>query len=258
MDLFQIVKTGRIGQVEVIVVEDARQMGRFAAERIAAEIRRSPAMVLGLCTGGTPIPVYDHLVHLVAERRLSFAAVKTFNLDEYFPMAPADHRSYRYFMDRHLFDFVDIERRNIFLPSGTSPDPHASAARYEELIREAGGIDLQLAGLGHNTHLGFNEPPCDPTSRTRLVTLSAGTRSANARFFKSLDDVPRTSITMGLGTILEARSIILCASGRGKAEAVRTALCGPITPAAPGSYLQQHVQTLAVFDREAASLLPLA
>jgi len=258
LEAFRILKSARIGQIDVTVVEDARQMGRFVAEQIAAAIRRSPATVLGLCTGGTPIPVYDHLVHLVAERRLSFAAVKTFNLDEYYPMAPADSHSYRYFMDRHLFDFVDIERRNIFLPSGTGPDPHASAARYEELIREAGGIDLQLAGLGHNTHVGFNEPPCDPTSRTRLVTLSAGTRSANARFFKSLDDVPRSSITMGLGTILEARSIILCASGRGKAEAVRTALCGPISPAAPGSYLQQHAQTLAVFDREAASLLELA
>lgn len=252
-----ILKDARIGQIDVKVVEDAHQMGRVVGDLIAAQIARRPATVLGLSTGETPVPVYDRLVHLYSERKLSFSKVTTFNLDEYYPMRPEDPNSYRHFMEEHLFGLIDIQLRNTHLPNGTAPNPEESAARYEELIRAAGGIDLLLAGLGHNTHIGFNEPPCDPNSRTHLVSLSEETKTANARFFHTPEDVPKTSITMGLGTILEARSIILCASGSGKAEAVYSTLCGPVNPMKPGSFLQRHPSTLAVIDRDAASLLNL-
>lgn len=257
MTTFYVQEAGRLGNIDVKIVEDARQMGRLIGDVIAGQIAKKPDTVLGLCTGGTPVPVYDHLVHLYGERRLSFARVTTFNLDEYYPMRPGDPNSYRHFMNQHLFNFIDIPQQNIHMPSGLAPSPEDSAGRYEELIRQSGGIDLLLTGLGHNTHIGFNEPPCDPSSRTRLVSLSDETRAINARLFSSIDDVPRRSITMGLGTILEARSIILCAFGKGKAQAVHSTLCGPIDHLTPGSYIQQHTRTLGVFDREAASLLDL-
>jgi glucosamine-6-phosphate deaminase len=253
----RILKSGRIGNVSVTVVEDAEKMGCYVGDLIADELNRRSNLILGLCTGGTPVPVYNHLVHLFTQRTLSFAAAKTFNLDEYYPMTAADPHSYRSFMNTQLFDLIDIAPKNVHIPSGQAPDPHAEAANYESLIRQSGGIDLQLLGLGHNTHIGFNEPPSNPASRTRLVTLSEDTCAANARFFDSPADVPRQSITMGLGTILEARSIILCAFGSDKAQAVHATLCGTISESAPGSFLQQHPHTIAVLDRDAAALLPL-
>jgi glucosamine-6-phosphate deaminase len=252
---FRILEQRRIGNIDVKVVEDARQMGCLIGDLIAEQISKKADTVLGLCTGETPVPVYDHLVHLYAERRLSFSRVTTFNLDEYFPMRPGDSNSYSQFMNQHLFNFIDIQQQNVYMPSGLAPNPEESAARYEELIRRAGGIDLLLAGLGHNTHIGFNEPPCDPGSRTRLVHLSDETRAINARFFQKPDDVPRSSMTMGLGTILESRSIILCAFGKGKAQAVYSTLCGPVNQMAPGSFIQRHSNALGVFDRDAASML---
>jgi glucosamine-6-phosphate deaminase len=250
-------EAGSIGNIKIKVLEDAREMGNYVGDLIAAGIRRNPKLVLGLCTGETPVPVYDRLVHLYAERKISFLNVTTFNLDEYYPLRPGHPNSYRHFMDLHLFRYVDIDNRNIYMPSGLTDNPEASAAAYENLIRSAGGIDLLLAGLGHNAHLGFNEPPCDPGSRTRLVSLSEETRAINARFFKRPEDVPKASMTMGLGTILEAKAIILCAFGATKASAVKATLCGPISEMTPGSYIQRHVNTVGVFDRDAASLLEM-
>jgi glucosamine-6-phosphate deaminase len=255
--MFDVQRSGQVGNVKVNVVKDFPALGRLAGELIAAAVRKKPDLVLGLCTGSTPVPVYKHLVNLFESRRISFSRVKTFNMDEYYPMAPADPKSYRYFMDRNLFNFVDLNPQNVYLPSGLTPDPATFAARYEELILDSGGIDLMLAGLGHNTHIGFNEPPCGPESRTRLITLSQETRNMNARFFSSLEEVPTKSITMGLGTILDSKSLVLGASGLGKAEAVWRALCGPVQEEAPGSFVQRHPHVVAVLDEEAASMLPI-
>ena len=236
---------------------DYSSMSRKAASIIAAQIQLKPDCVLGLATGSTPVGAYEQLVRWYQDGELSFAEVKTANLDEYYGLAPEHDQSYRYFMQKNLFDHVDIKAENTHVPNGLAGDPEKAGAGYDHMIRALGGIDLQLLGLGQNGHIGFNEPAdCYPVG-THLVDLTASTIEANKRFFASEADVPRQALTMGIGTIMNARSILLVVNGAAKADIVRAAFQGPVVPQVPASVLQLHPNVVLVGDRGALSKLDL-
>lgn len=241
--------------MEVVILPDERAVGKEAARQIANLIRRKPNCVLGLATGSTPIPCYQELIRMHKEEGLDFSHVMTFNLDEYYPIDPRHPQSYRYFMNKQLFDHINIDKARTFVPDGRAPDPYEHCRWYEEQIKAAGGIDLQILGIGHNGHIAFNEPGSSLASRTRVKTLTEDTIKANARFFDRPEDVPRYAITMGIGTIMEARKIILMATGEGKAEAVARAVEGPVTSMCPASVLQLHPRVTFLLDEGAASKL---
>ena len=211
--------------------------------------------VLGCATGSTPIGLYQRLTARHAEESLDFSGVTTFNLDEYVGLPPEHPQSYWRFMREHLFDHVDIAADRIHIPDGMAADLDAACAAYEQCIEEAGGIDLQILGIGSNAHLAFNEPGSSLGSRTRVQTLTGKTLADNARFFGEGETQPRTAVTMGLGTIMEARKLLMMASGTGKAAAVRDALEGPVTAMCPASVLQMHPHAHILLDEEAASAL---
>lgn len=237
-----------------ILAETYEDMSRKAADLLAAVVAHHPECVLGLATGSTPIGLYRCLVEDCAAGHVSFAHVQSFNLDEYRGLDPRHSQSYRYFMQQHLFDHVDIDPAKTHVPDGFNPDEQAACAAYEQAIRAAGGIDVQLLGLGHNGHIGFNEP-CDafPVD-THCVQLTDSTIQANSRLFDSIDEVPREAYTMGVGTIMKARKIVVVASGADKAPIVREAFFGPVRPQVPASVLQLHPDVTIILDTEAASL----
>ena len=238
---------------KIIVRPDAQAASLEAANVLASAIRQQPNIVLGLATGGTPVQMYAELIRQHGEGDLDFSRVTTFNLDEYIGLA-ADHpQSYRTFMQRRLFDSVNVEAGNTHLPDGLTTDPVQCAREYEARIAAAGGIDLQLLGIGENGHIAFNEPHSTADSRTRVVQLTDSTIANNARFFASRDEVPRTAITMGIGTILEAKRVVLLATGSHKAEAIRRTVHGPPSDDHPASLLQTHANVTLVLDEEAAS-----
>ena len=241
--------------MRVIVEEHADAVAVRAASFIAALVRRKPDCVLGLATGGTPVGTYRELIRLHREEGLDFSQVTTFNLDEYVGLAPTHPQSYRHFMQVHLFDHINIRPERTHVPDGRALDFEAACAQYEQRIREAGGIDLQLLGIGSDGHIAFNEPGSSLGSRTRLKTLARETIRDNARFFASEDEVPRMAVTMGVGTILESRRCLLLATGRSKAEAIRATIEGPVTAQVTASALQFHREVIVVLDEEAASLL---
>ena len=250
-----------IPHLRTVIVDDHAELTRQVAHRIAdlitARAREGRGVVLGLATGSTPIGVYRELIRLHREEGLSFTRVVTFNLDEYYPMAPDSLHSYHRFMWENLFDAVDISPENVHLPRGDIPReavPEA-AARYEEAIRAAGGIDLQLLGIGKTGHIGFNEPGSGGDSRTRLVSLDPITRKEAAADFFGEENVPREAITMGVGTILEAREILILATGEHKAEIIRKAVEGDIDLEVAATFLQRHSNTTCYVDRAAAALL---
>ncbi|KFB09308.1 glucosamine-6-phosphate deaminase [Nitratireductor basaltis] len=241
----------------ILIHPDTQSAIRATAERLLQAVQGDHDAVLGLATGGTMEPVYHQLVRRADEARLSFAGVTTFNLDEYVGLA-ADHpQSYRSTMNRLLFDHVDIPRNQTYLPRGDAQDPSAEAIAYEAAIEAAGGIDLQLLGIGRNGHLGFNEPSSSLASRTRIKKLARSTLEANARFFGAGERMPTHAITMGIGTIMKARKLLMLAMGASKADAVAAALEGPVTAACPASILQFHPDVTVVLDQEAASCLKL-
>lgn len=243
--------------MEILVYPDARTASASAAGRMADVVRQKPCAVLGLATGSTPLTLYHHLVAMHRTGGLDFSGVTTFNLDEYVGLAPEHPASYRYFMEENLFSLVNIDRSRTHIPRGDCPGDGVPAAceAYEREIREAGGIDIQLLGIGGDGHIGFNEPSSSLASRTRIKTLTEHTRQANARFFSSMDEVPRHVVTMGIGTILEAREILLLAFGEGKADAVARMVEGPVTANVPASILQMHPVVKVVIDEAAASKL---
>ncbi len=222
---------------------------------MASLIRLHPRCVLGLATGSSPIRIYQSLVALHRGGNLSFRDVRTFNLDEYIGLPPGDENSYRTFMDAHLFSKIDITPEQTQLPNSHAADLNVECLEYEEKLRLSGGVDLQLLGIGRNGHIGFNEPGASLASRTRVVTLAQVTREDNARFFGRIEQVPRTAITMGVGTILESRQILLIAIGSNKAEIVRQAIEGPVTSMVPASALQFHPDVTVMLDEAAASKL---
>ena len=227
------------------------------ADLMIARLARQPDAVLGLATGGTMEAVYARLIAAHHAGRVSFAAARSFNLDEYVGLAPDHPCSYWTYMREHLFARVDFAAGCTALPRGDAADPEAEAARYEAEIAAAGDISLQLLGLGSNGHIGFNEPTSSLSSLTRIKTLTHSTRAANARFFDRFDDVPRLAITMGIGTILRADEVLLLAYGISKAEPAAAMVEGPLAAACPASALQLHRKVTVVLDEAAASRLAL-
>ncbi len=213
-----------------------------------------PNCVLGLATGSTPIGLYADLVSDCKEGKISFKDVSTYNLDEYRGLAGDHDQSYRYFMNVNLFDHVDIDKAATHVPDGACEDADAACAAYEEAIEAAGGVDIQLLGLGHNGHIGFNEPCDEFPKATHCVTLTESTIQANSRLFDSIDEVPREAYTMGIGTIMKAKKILVVANGEGKADIVRRAFFGPVTPEVPASILQFHPDVTVIVDAAAGAL----
>jgi glucosamine-6-phosphate deaminase len=241
--------------VEIILQTDVREASHLAARMIGRVIREKPRPVLGLATGRSMIQVYAELVRLHREEGLDFSRAVTFNLDEYVGLTPGHAGSFHEFMNRHLFAHVNIPAGNIHIPDGMAADIPAHCLAYEKAIRDAGGIDLQLMGIGSDGHIGFNEPTSSLGSRTRIKTLTEETRLDNAGTFRGADRVPHHCITMGIGTIMESRACLLLAFGAKKAAAVAAACEGPITAMVPASILQLHPRAIIIVDREAASAL---
>lgn len=239
--------------MRIIEAKDYQDMSRKAANVISAQVTMKPDCVLGLATGSSPIGTYDQLVEWYEEGNLDFSTVKTVNLDEYRGLTHDNDQSYYYFMHEHLFDRVNIDPANTNVPDGTEPDAEKECARYEELIASYGGIDLQLLGLGHNGHIGFNEPADEFKVTTNCVDLTESTIEANKRFFASADDVPRQAYTMGIGTIMKAKKVLVVVSGEDKADIVAKAFFGPVTPQVPASVLQLHPDVTVVADAAALS-----
>ncbi len=242
--------------MRIIVAKDYKDMSRKAANIISAQIITKPNCVLGLATGSSPIGTYDQLVEWYEKGDLDFSQVSSVNLDEYRGLDHNHDQSYYYFMHEHLFDRVNIDPANTNVPDGTEPDAEKECRRYEELIASYGGVDLQLLGLGHNGHIGFNEPAPAFDKETHCVDLTESTIEANKRFFASADDVPRQAYTMGIGTIMKAKKILVVVSGEDKAEIVAKAFYGDVTPEVPASILQFHPDVTVVVDEAAASKLP--
>lgn len=231
-------------------------MGARAAELVTNEIKKKPDLVLGLAAGGTMIPFYQSLIRLWKNKKVDFLHVSTFNIDEYVGLSGSDKRSFRYFMQKHFFSRIGVWQRNVHFLDGRAVNLNAECKNYEKNIREVRGVDLQILGIGRNGHIGFNEPGSSFKSGTREVLLSEITLRDNARFFgNDLKKVPRRALTMGIGTILEARKIILLASGKKKAEIVHRALHGEVSEDVPASVLQKHKDVTFIFDKEAASEL---
>lgn len=227
------------------------ELSLYAAEKIAGVVRAKPDAVLGLATGSTPVGTYRHLVRMCKEGSLDFSRVTTVNLDEYLGLPGTHAQSYRFFMEEHLFRHVNIDPARTFLPDGMAEDPVAEGARYDALIRGLGGIDIQLLGIGYDGHIGFNEPAETFVKATHPVDLDPSTVQANARFFASEAEVPRRAITMGMGSILGARRILLLAAGEGKRAIFEASCGGPITPRVPASLLQLHPAAEMLFSSEA-------
>ena len=231
-------------------------MSRKAANIISAQIIMKPDCVLGLATGSTPIGTYEKLVKRYKKGDLDFSQVRTVNLDEYKGLTRDNDQSYYYFMHEHLFNHVNIPEESTNVPDGTASDGDSECVRYEALIRELGGQDLQLLGLGHNGHIGFNEPSDSFAKTTHCVDLQERTIEANKRFFASADEVPKQAYTMGIGTIMQAKKILIIASGEDKADIIRDAFFGPVTPRVPASILQFHPDVTLVADAAALSKIP--
>jgi glucosamine-6-phosphate deaminase len=241
--------------MRVIIEKDYDSVSKRAAQFVAEIVRNKPDAVLGLATGSTPIGLYKELIRLHREENLDFSKVTTFNLDEYYGL-PQDHeQSYHYFMRQNLFEWINVPPENIHVPSGLARDVEAYCENYERMIREAGGIDVQILGIGGDGHIAFNEPGSSLSSRTRLKTLTEETIRDNARFFDRPEDVPRFAITMGVGTILEARKCIMLANGAKKADVVAAAVEGPVTAQITASALQLHPDAIVIVDEEAGARL---
>lgn len=244
--------------MEIVILPGTRQIGALAADAVQALVTRRKDAVLGLATGSSPLPVYDELARRHADQGLSFADVRAFLLDEYVGLAPGHPQSYREVIRREFASRVDIEGGNVHGPDGAAADLLEACSAYEDAIKAAGGVDLQLLGVGTDGHIGFNEPVSSLASRTRIKTLLEQTRRDNARFFGSLAEVPRHVLTQGLGTIMDARHVILIATGAQKAQAVHNFVEGPVAAFCPASVLQLHPHATILLDEAAASSLRLA
>lgn len=243
--------------MNIIRAKDYQDMSRKAANIISAQIIMKPDCVLGLATGSTPVGTYRQLIEWYEKGDLDFSRVSTVNLDEYRGLAHTDPQSYYYFMQENLFDHVNIDKTATHVPDGTNPDAADACAKHEQIIKSLGGIDLQLLGLGNNGHIGFNEPGAAFEKETHLVDLAESTIRANARFFTSIDEVPKQAYTMGIRTIMQAKKILVVVSGESKADIVSRAFFGPVTPEVPASILQMHPDVTVVCDEAALSLSPL-
>jgi len=244
----------------VIVTENYDELSKIAAKKVAELVRKKPTAVLGLATGSSPIGLYKELIRMHKNEGLDFSKVTTFNLDEYIGLTPDHPESYNYFMRKNLFDELNVDERFINVPQGMLDVKNIPAIEefctwYEDEIKKAGGIDLQVLGIGVNGHIAFNEPGSSLGSRTRVKTLTEETRKANVRFFNSEEEVPKYAVSMGVGTIMEAKELLLLANGKGKAKAIKATVEGPITAMVPATIVQMHSKATLIVDKEAASEL---
>ncbi len=241
--------------MNILVMKDYKEISRQAALLVAASVALKPDLVLGLPTGRTPIQMYKELVLIYKNGFVDFKRVITFNLDEYIGIPRKDPNSYYSYMQRNFFKYVNIRSENIHIPDGMARDLKKECERYEMLIRKKGPIDLMILGIGHNGHIGFNEPSDEFIPETHIEVLTEKTRKANSKYFGSISKVPKRAITMGLGTIMHSKKIILLASGKDKAETIKRALTGNITPNFPASILRLHRDCTFILDKEAADLI---
>ena len=241
--------------MRIYIGKDYEEMSRIAANVLSAQVTMKPDCVLGLATGSTPIGTYKVLIDRCAKGDLDFSQVKSINLDEYVGLSGEHDQSYRYFMNHNLFDHINIDKANTNVPNGLAEDLDAECERYNGIINPLGPFDVQVLGMGHNGHIGFNEPSDIFELETHKVELAQTTIDANARFFANADEVPRQALTMGIKTIMQAKKVLVVANGKGKAEIVKKAFTGPVTPQVPASILQMHPDVVVVLDEEAASLL---
>lgn len=232
-----------------------KDVSRKAANIMSAQIIMNSRSVLGLATGSTPVGMYQQLIEWYKKGDLDFSKITTVNLDEYKGLSPDNDQSYRYFMDQNLLDHINIEKSHTYVPDGMDADSEHACKEYDKIISMVGGIDMQLLGIGGNGHIGFNEPGVAFEKETHCVNLTESTIKANARFFKSIDDVPKQAYTMGIKNIMSAKKILLIATGSSKAKAIYDSLYGPITPNVPASILQLHPDVTIVADEDALQLL---
>ena len=239
--------------MKIYKTKDYEEMSKKAAHIIASQVILHPDCVLGLATGSTPVGTYKNLVKWYEEGDLDFSQITSCNLDEYRGLSGDNDQSYRYFMNHNLFDSVNIRKECTYVPDGLNEDSDAACREYEEIIARAGGIDLQLLGLGHNGHIGFNEPAEDFPKTTHCVDLTESTIQANKRFFENEADVPRQAYTMGILPIVQAKKVIMIANGKNKADIIKKAFTGPVTPEVPASILQMHPDFTLIADEDALS-----
>ncbi|MBO5416336.1 MAG: glucosamine-6-phosphate deaminase [Clostridia bacterium] len=242
--------------MRIIVVENYEEMSAKGAELFVEVMTAKKNCVIGLATGSTPIGLYNNLAKACAEGKVDFSEVTSVNLDEYYPLAPDNDQSYRYFMNKNLFDKVNIKKENTFVPDGTAKDPEAACKEYEQRIDALGGIDIQVLGIGRNGHIGFNEPDANGLfAETHLTALTENTIEANSRFFASADEVPKHALTMGIGSVFKARKIVIMANGADKADAIKKMVEGPISTMCPASLLCLHPDVTLICDKSAYSLV---
>lgn len=241
--------------MKILLAKDNAEMSKKAAKILAAQIYMKPKCVLGLATGSTPLMMYQELIRMHKEEGLDFSEVTTFNLDEYIGLSEQSENSYHYYMHKNLFNEINIKPENINIPNGMAEDITKECQNYEKRLAKAGGLDLLILGIGKNGHIGFNEPDIKFETKTHKVQLDQDTINANARFFGSVEEVPKYAISMGIGTIMQARKILLLASGKNKAEAVYKMVHGVVTPDTPASILQLHPDVTISLDYEVAELL---
>lgn len=239
--------------MKIISTEDYYHMSRVAANMISAQVIMKPNCVLGLATGSSPIGTYQQLIKWYDKGDIDFSQVTSVNLDEYKGLSPENDQSYRYFMNNNFFNHININKNKTYVPDGLEPDSELACSNYNKVIQQVGGIDMQLLGIGHNGHIGFNEPGGSFEKETHCVDLAQSTIEANSRFFESYDEVPKQAYTMGIKSIMQAKKIIVVASGKDKADIIRKAFFGPVTPQVPASILQLHPDATLVADTAALS-----
>jgi glucosamine-6-phosphate deaminase len=239
--------------MEIIKVNNYEEMSKTTADYIIRKVRQFPEVTFGLATGSTPVGTYKRLIEDHRDNGTSYKKVTTFNLDEYIGLSGENPQSYRYFMDSQLFNHLDILKENTFVPSGTAGDLAAECRNYESMLKNHGGIDLQILGIGNNGHIGFNEPGTSFSSKTHIVDLADSTIKANARFFNTIEEVPTQAITMGIATIMQSREILLLASGEAKADAIGQLLGNGVSEQFPASILRNHPNVKVIADEAALS-----
>ena len=237
--------------MRVIVCKSYDELSKEGAKLFASQMILKPNSVLGLATGSTPIGLYKNLIEMNKAGEIDFSDITSFNLDEYYPLSPENDQSYRYFMNENLFNHVNIDKARTFVPNGLSENPEEEGANYDSMIDNAGGVDIQLLGIGQNGHIGFNEPDENLVSGTHLTDLTENTIQANSRFFNSIDEVPTKAITMGMASIMKAKKIVLLASGANKNTVVRALLDDKITTNVPATLLKLHPDVVLICDEEA-------
>lgn len=241
--------------MRLVITKNYEELSIAAADEFVKVITEKPNAVLGLATGGSPIGMYKALIKMYQNNEVDFSKVTTINLDEYVGLNPEHEQSYRYFMNENLFKHINIDIKKTFVPNGLSKDLQKECSEYDNKIRELGGVDIQLLGLGNNGHIAFNEPDDELSVGTNVITLTQDTIEANSRFFDNVDDVPRKAVSMGLGGIMKAKKIVLIASGESKSEAIKGLFSGKISTDNPASMLQMHRDVIVIVDEKAAKLI---